>query len=75
MGVLAATFTSTEPASHISPGSAVCLLCPCQLEAAIFLFSASWPVAERSAESLYVLSNGVEYFGENTSGKTCFIEF
>lgn len=40
-----------------------------------FFFSASWPVAERSPESLSVLSSGVEYFGKSTSGKTCLIEF
>lgn len=30
MGVLAGQFTSAAPASHILPGSGVCLLCPCQ---------------------------------------------
>lgn len=49
MGVLAATFTSTEPASPVSPGSGVCRLCPCQIEAVIFpslsaFLSCGWEV-------------------------------
>lgn len=60
----------------ISPQALLFAFCvPVSWRLPFFFFPASWPVAERSPESLYVLSNGVEYFGESTSGKTCFIEF